>query len=182
MIDKSEDIKLLNLVREDDQLAFKLLFETYFTPLCRFMHRYIYDESIVEEHAMDIFTYIWENRKKLQIHTSFKAFLFKIARNKCLNTLRQKRHTISIENAELELGYINETSLEAEELDILIQEAVMNLPNKCRGVFHLSRSENLTNKEIATQLNISVKTVEGQMTKALKEIKMFLVHSYSCLF
>jgi RNA polymerase sigma-70 factor (ECF subfamily) len=73
-------------------------------------------------------------------------------------------------------------SLETDELYQLIQEAVLALPDKCKEVFQLSRTENLTNQEIATKLNLSVKTVEGQITKALKRIKDFLGDSYSFLW
>jgi RNA polymerase sigma-70 factor (family 1) len=182
MGEKEDDIILLNLIREGDKLAFRHLFESYFTPLCRFMHLYIRETTIVEELALDIFTYVWENRKTLQIQLSLKAYLFQAARNKCLNTLRQKKHTVSLDEADFDMAETNVMSLETDELYHLIQEAVMALPDKCREVFQLSRSENLTNQEIAGRLNISVKTVEAQITKALKRIKEFLGDSYSFLW
>lgn len=180
---KDDDIRLLNLIREGDKIAFRHLFETYFTPLCRFMNLYIPDKSIVEELSLDIFTYIWENRETLQIHLSLKAYIFQAARNKCLNVIRQKKRTVSIDKPiELEVEDTNIMSLETEELYHLIQEAILALPDKCREVFQLSRTENLTNQEIATQLNISVKTVEAQITKALKRIKSFLGDAYMYLW
>ena len=182
MSGKEDDIILLNLIREGDKLAFRHLFESYFTPLCRFMHLYIRDTNIVEELALDIFTYVWENRKTLQIQLSFKAYLFQAARNKCLNELRKKKNTVSLNSEEIDIAETEAMSLETDELYRLIQEAVLALPDKCREVFQLSRSENLTNQEIATQLNISVKTVEAQITKALKRIKDFLGDSYSFLW
>lgn len=178
-----DDILLLNLIKEGDKLAFRHLFETYFTPMCRFMHVYISNTSIVEELALDIFVYVWENRKTLQIQLSFKAYLFQAARNKCLNVLRQKKNTVSLDDVmDGEAIDIGITSLEDEELYRLIHEAVFALPDKCREVFHLSRNENLSNKEIAEKLGISVKTVEAQITKALKRIKDFLGEAYFYLF
>lgn len=182
MPEEEGDIILLNLIREGDKLAFRHLFETYFTPLCRFMHFYVHETSIVEELALDIFTYVWENRKTLRIQISFKAYLFQAARNKCLNELRRKKPTMSLDQEELDIEETNVMSLETEELYQLIQEAIMALPDKCKEVFQLSRIENLTNQEIATQLNISIKTVEAQITKALKRIKEFLGDSYSFLW
>lgn len=182
MSEREDDIILLNLIREGDKLAFRHLFESYFTPLCRFMHLYIKETSIVEELALDIFTYVWENRKTLQISISFKAYLFQAARNKCLNELRKKKQTVSLNPEEIDIAETDAMSLETDELYRLIQEAVLALPDKCREVFQLSRTENLSNQEIATQLNISVKTVEAQITKALKRIKDFLGDSYLFLW
>ena len=182
MSGREDDIILLNLIREGDKLAFKHLFESYFTPLCRFMHLYIRDTNIVEELALDIYTYVWENRKTLQIQLSFKAYLFQAARNKCLNELRKKKNTVSLNLEDIDIEETDMMSLETDELYQLIQEAVLALPDKCREVFKLSRTENLSNQEIATQLNISVKTVEAQITKALKRIKEFLGDSYSFLW
>jgi RNA polymerase sigma-70 factor (ECF subfamily) len=183
MAQKTDDIILLNHIKKGDKQAFKEIFETYFTSLCRFMHVYISDKSIVEELALDIFTYLWTNRATLTIQISFKAYLFQAARNKCLNVLRARKHqVISIDEIEYDPEDLHSSSLESEELYLLIQEAVMALPEKCRKVFHLSRMENLTNQEISTRLNISLKTVEAQITKALKLIKEFLGDAYSYLW
>lgn len=182
MNEREDDIILLNLIREGDELAFRHLFESYFSPLCRFMHLYVREQTIVEELALDLFTYVWENRKTLQIHLSLKAYLFQAARNKCLNTLRQKKSTISLELIDIDIHETTVMSLETEELLQLIQEAVLALPEKCKEIFQLSRNENLSNQEIATQLNISVKTVEAQITKSLRRIKEFLGDSYAYLW
>ena len=182
MTEKIDDRLLLNLIQEGDKLAFKHLFETYFTPLCRFMHLYVKETTIVEELALDIFTYVWENRQTLQIQISLKAYIFQAAKNKCLNVLRQKKLTVSLDDTQQDIPETDEMSLETEELFNLIQEAVMALPDKCKEVFNLSRTENLTNQEVAAQLNISEKTVEGHITNALKRIKAFLGESYSYLW
>ncbi|MEI8272144.1 MAG: RNA polymerase sigma-70 factor [Paludibacter sp.] len=182
MTEKKDETLFLNLVQEGNELAFKHLFETYFTPLCRFMHLYIKETTIVEELALDIFMYVWENRKTLQIQLSLKAYMFQAAKNKCLNVLRQKKITMSLEDMHSDMAETDEMSLETEELYHLIQEAVLALPNKCKEVFNLSRAENRSNHEIATQLDISEKTVEGHITNALKRIKTFLGESYSYLW
>jgi RNA polymerase sigma-70 factor (family 1) len=180
--EKEDDILLLKLIREGDKLAFRHLFESYFTPLCRFMHIYVHETALVEELALDIFIYIWENRKILSIQISLKAYLFQAARNKCLNVLRKEKLTVSLEQTEIDVEETNGLSLETEELYQIIQEAVLALPEKCKEVFQLSRNENLTNQQIATQLNISIKTVEAQITKALRRIKESLGDSYTHLW
>lgn len=135
-----------------------------------------------EELAMDIFIYLWENRETFQIQLSLKAYLFQAAKNKCLNELRKKKETVGLDGVEVSTINTSVSTLETEELYRLIQEAVFSLPDKCRNIFLLSRRENLTNQEIARRLNISVKTVEGQITTALKKIKKFLGDQYSYLW
>ena len=169
----TNDISLLRQIREGNEDAFKSLFETYFTPLCRFIYLHLDDKNVAEELAMDIFIYLWENRETFQIQLSLKAYLFQAAKNKCLNELRKKKETVGLDG--VEVSTIN-TSVST------LQEAVFSLPDKCRNIFLLSRSENLTNQEIARRLNISVKTVEGQITTALKKIKKFLGDQYSYLW
>ncbi len=96
--------------------------------------------------------------------------------------MRKKKETVGLDGVEVSTINTSVSALETEELYRLIQEAVFSLPDKCRNIFLLSRRENLTNQEIARKLNISVKTVEGQITKALKKIKKFLGDQYSYLW
>ena len=170
----TNDISLLRQIREGNEDAFKSLFETYFTPLCRFIYLHLDDKNVAEELAMDIFIYLWENRETFQIQLSLKAYLFQAAKN--------KKETVGLDGVEVSTINTSVSALETEELYRLIQEAVFSLPDKCRNIFLLSRRENLTNQEIARKLNISVKTVEGQITKALKKIKKFLGDQYSYLW
>lgn len=173
-----DNILILRLIKEGDRLAFRHLFETWFTPLCRFMHLYISEKTVVEELALDLFMHIWENRQTLQIQVSLKSYLFQAARNRCLNELRKQKNTVSLDEISGEIIDAGVYSLEETELHNLIQEAVLALPDKCREVFELSRNESLSNREIADRMNISVKTVEAQITKALKRIKNFLGEAY----
>lgn len=177
-----DNILILRLIKEGDRLAFRHLFETYFTPLCRFMHLYISEKAVVEELALDLFMHIWENRQTLQIQVSLKSYLFQAARNRCLNELRKQKKTVSLDEISDEIIDAGVYSLEETELQNLIQEAVLALPDKCREVFDLSRNESLSNREIADRMNISVKTVEAQITKALKRIKSFLGEAYFYFF
>jgi RNA polymerase sigma-70 factor (ECF subfamily) len=146
------------------------------------MHLYIPEKTIVEELTLDLFMHIWENRQTLQIQVSLKAYLFQAARNKCLNELRKQKNTVSLDEISGEIIDAGVYSLEQAELQNLIHEAVLALPDKCREVFYLSRNENLSNREIAEKMNISVKTVEAQITKALKRIKEFLGDAYFYFF
>jgi RNA polymerase sigma-70 factor (ECF subfamily) len=146
------------------------------------MHLYISEKTVVEELALDLFMHIWENRQTLQIQVSLKSYLFQAARNRCLNELRKQKNTVSLDEISDEIIDAGVYSLEETELHNLIQEAVLALPDKCREVFDLSRNESLSNREIADRMNISVKTVEAQITKALKRIKNFLGEVYFYFF
>lgn len=167
----SDDILLLKLIKQGDQIAFRHLFYQYADSLERFITYYIHDREKSQDLVLDIFTYIWENRQ------------FQAARNKSFTYIRDKKIPVYLEEMEgMEIVQNYDSELELQELHHLIEEAVSLLPDKCREIFRKSREENLTNKEIAGQLHISEKTVEGQITIALKKIRIHLGDSYSYLW
>lgn len=170
----ADDILLLKLIQSKDEHAFKYLFDLYFVPLCRYAHLYLTDAQEEEELVLDIYMHLWEHSAQINLTLSLKAYLFQAVRNRCLNFLRDKKSTLSLEEAGDIANNETTSTLEMEELTFLIQEAICALPDKCQQVFRLSREGNKTNQEIADELNISVKTVEAQITKSLKRIKTFL--------
>ena len=175
---QQRDIILLRHIGRDDKQAFQELFESYFAPLCRFMSLYVSERETAEEIGMDIFMYIWEHRKTLNITSSVRGYLFKMARNRCLSANRKDKRTVAMDESTPDIQICDNFSFETEELFRVIEEAVMSLPLKCREVYVLSRQSDMTNQEVARNLNISVKTVEGQITKALKIIRERLAHNY----
>jgi RNA polymerase sigma-70 factor (ECF subfamily) len=178
----TDDIFLLRQIKEDNEIAFKFLFEIYFAPICRFIFLYIKNKSIVEEISLDVFTAFWEKRKTIEVKLSLKAYLFQSARNHAVNYIRDNRHIISVTEDNFIEIFEEDNPLEVQELGNLIEEAICALPQKCQEVFRKSREDNLTNKEIALQLNITTKTVEAQITKSLKLIREYLSKSYNYLF
>ncbi len=175
-----EDILLLKLIREDDKLAFKYLFHKYMDNLCQFIDFFIHDKAGSEDLALDLFASIWENRKGLEIRQSFKSYLFQAARNKALTYLRDKKEYAGLDEAEFLIDADGDATFEAEtnELYLLIEEAITMLPERCREIYRKSRDEDMSNREIATRMQISEKTVENQITIALKKIKKFLNRNY----
>ena len=173
------DIFLLSLIRKGDKQAFKYLFDSFFASLCRFARIYVGEHTVAEEIALDVFTSIWEKRESLEIKLSWKAYLFQATRNKALNFIRDNDRFITVSDWSLHEKAAMDHTLELKELELLIQEAVCTLPGLCQDIFHRSRMEFQTNKEIAQELNISIKYVEAQITKALKLIKKHLGDSYS---
>ena len=179
----SDDILLLKLIKQGDQIAFRHLFYQYADSLERFITYYIHDREKSQDLVLDIFTYIWENRQNFEIKLTLKAYLFQATRNKSFTYIRDKKIPVYLEEMEgMEIVQNYDSELELQELHHLIEEAVSLLPDKCREIFRKSREENLTNKEIAGQLHISEKTVEGQITIALKKIRIHLGDSYSYLW
>ncbi|MDD2437540.1 MAG: RNA polymerase sigma-70 factor [Massilibacteroides sp.] len=179
----SDDILLLKLIKEGDQIAFKHLFYLYADSLERFIMYYINNKDKAQEIVLDIFTYIWENRERFEIRLTLKAYLFQSAKNKAFTYIRDKKTSIYLDDVDL-VNKIQQydSQLELNELSKLIEEAICLLPDKCRIIFEKSRKELLTNKEIASELKISEKTVEGQITIALKKIRTFLGDAYSYLW
>lgn len=171
-------------IKNGDEQSFELLFRKYFVRLCSFANKFLNDPEAAREIVQDVFACLWEAREDIKTEESLNAYLFKITQNKSINKLRRKR----IESKYIEIYQLVYTenreispyeSLLAVELDDKLISAVDKLPAKCRKIFDLSRMEGLKYNEIATILQISVKTVEAQMSKALKilrlELKDFLM-------
>lgn len=181
-MNSTDDIFLLRRIKEEDEIAFKYLFDTYFTAVYRIAYFYLKNEAVSEEIALDVFTILWEKRDTIEIKISIKSYLMTSARNRALNYLRDHEQELSTDTLSPFDSAFEEHPLEMKELEQLIDEAIYALPDKCREVFMKSRMENRSNKEIAADMDITVKTVEAQITKALKQIKAHLGEAYHYLF
>jgi RNA polymerase sigma-70 factor (ECF subfamily) len=164
--------QLITTLKAGDITAFEMLFRTYYQPLCNYAFTYIPDRDEAEEIVQSTFLNVWEKRENLAIHTGVKPYLYAMVRNACLNAIkhekvRQQHAAVEMAVAERSVESVSATVL-AAELEARIFKAMQKLPEQCRLVFKLSRFEELKYNEIATHLNISVKTVENQMGKALK--------------
>lgn len=149
-----------------------MIFRTFYQPLCAYAYSFLKDRDEAEEIVQSSFITVWEKRNEIQIQTSFKSYLYRIVRNACLNALKHEkvrdehaRHAMSTGGTRHEAVM---QSVVGAELEREIHTAMTALPEQCRLVFQLSRFEELKYQEIANQLNISVKTVENHMGKALK--------------
>jgi len=170
-----EDSYLLQKLKEGDTLALEAIFNKHYADLCRYLFLLFKNQVIVENITQDIFVYLWENRKKIEITTSLESYLYSAGRYKALNQIRNKKRQEKIREQIGEVNYKNtihpDTVLEIKELERIIEDAISSLPERCRQIFRLSREEDLSYKEIAKLLNISVNTVEGQMGIALKKLR-----------
>ena len=158
-----------------DKKEIEELFKSYFGPLCSFAQKYVKDHDSAKEIVHDVFINLWEKRDELHMKSSLKSYLFKSVHNRCLNYLRDQKkfdqNELSEENISAYGSVAYTDHLEEAELQQKINQALDFLPEKCREIFILSRFEELKYKEIAGRLNVSVKTVETQMSKALKILR-----------
>ncbi len=159
-------------LKEGDITAFEMMFRTHYQPLCHYAYTFVQDKDEAEEIVQSTFLSVWEKRATLEIRTAVKPYLYAMVRNACLNVIKHEKIKQKHAGEEIALG---ERSYEpvtqtvfTSELEKKIYEAMEKLPEQCRLVFKLSRFEELKYVEIANQLDISVKTVENQMGKALR--------------
>jgi RNA polymerase sigma-70 factor (ECF subfamily) len=157
------------------QLKFEKLFREHFTGLCYFAQKYLGDLDTSKEVVHAVFVKVWENRAKFDFEKPAKSYLFTSVYNRSMNVIRDNKKFSSpgdeeVHAATLETGEFSDT-MELAELEGKIKTAIQKLPEKCRQVFELNRFEGKKYAEIAEHLQISIKTVETQMSKALKVLK-----------
>lgn len=172
-------------VSQGDKKAFEQLFNAYYQPLCNYACSMLKDIDESEEVVQNTFFNIWSKRESLQITASFKAYVYRAVHNDCLNKIKHgkvKAVYAADYKSTMSGGFSdNGGTLDAKELGRQIHEAIASLPEQCGNVFRLSRFENLKYNEIAEQLEISVKTVENHMGKALKLLRVRLKDYLSLL-
>ena len=172
------DNNLLNRLRDDDEVAFAELYDRYWQQLFLYAYNVNHNKELCEEILQDVFLSLWGKRKSLLIHDSLRSYLFTSVRYQVFRFLKRKENKINWEALEkVDIG-IYHSSPESKMIDTenlrQLENLVENLPSRCRQVFRLSREKQLSNKEISNQLNISQKTVENHMTKALFALKSAL--------
>lgn len=165
---------IMRVIEHDDYFAFELLFKKMYNPLCQFCIKFVKSPEVAEELVSDVFYSIWKNRNRLII-SSPKAYLFTSVRNKAFDHLRKVKKQVhcDIENAtNIPADTANSQEiLVLNELTISMEKSIARLPKQCRLIYELSRDQGLKYKEIATILQVSVKTVETQMGRALKHLR-----------
>ncbi|WP_342644827.1 RNA polymerase sigma-70 factor [Mucilaginibacter sp. CSA2-8R] len=145
------------------------------------LHRYAFtfmqDAALAEEMVHHVFLKLLERDTPLVIHTSLKSYLYRSVYHECLNSLKQQKPRQNFNTgtaAEPEHTETPAAKLQYTELETQVHAAIGNLPEQCRTIFQLSRFEELKYHEIATRLGLSIKTVETQMSRALKKLRISL--------
>ncbi|HSY76298.1 MAG TPA: RNA polymerase sigma-70 factor [Bacteroidia bacterium] len=180
---EQDDNDIAVSIQKGDIMAFESVFKAHYKPLCSYAMAMLKDIDQADEVVQQVFCKIWERRSSLQITSSVKAYLYRSVRNDCLNQIKHTK--IKEQYIKHSTDHLNRSSdsashkLLGRELEIKIQEAIDELPEQCAVIFRLSRFEELKYKEIAEQLSISIKTVENQMGKALKLLRVKLAEYIS---
>lgn len=170
--------------KSGDEQAFEKIFKSNNPQIVSFCNQFIADWDKSKSLAQEAFINLWINREKIDTLNGIKAFLYTYAKSSCLNYIRHRKVESKYEDIRLQikedtlncevLESFDFDSLEFVELEELIMRSINSLPDQCRRVFILSRFDGKMNKEIADQLNISVKSVEANMTRALKTLRSAL--------
>lgn len=161
-----------------DRASFEIIFRKEFQGMVFFAQKYVKDFDTAREIAQDSFLQLWEKRETIDTSRQVKSYLSTIIFNKCQNYLRDNRKFNSQLLAIEDLNFVDDNAysdlLVEAELSEKINRVIELLPEKCKEIFILNRYENLKYQEIAAQLNISIKTVEAQMSKALQHMRLHL--------
>jgi RNA polymerase sigma-70 factor (ECF subfamily) len=171
------DFDLLVDLRSGSQEAFDAIFRAHYAALVGAAEMLLRDRGSAEEVVQDVMLELWRRRATVAIQTSLRAYLFRATRNRALNQLRHERVARLAEPraaGESVAVPVADNDLLQHEIDAAVSEAVSALPARCREVFELSRVHGLRYAEIAATMDISVKTVEAQMGKALKLLRQRL--------
>ncbi len=184
MIDFTDE-DLLALLKNDDEKAFGLLYDRYWERMITKAYAALGSHVDAEEIVQDIFINLWKKRHTVELKYSFKTYISSAVKYEIYSKiagLKKRKDQAGVETDNIEL--VDDSTqqwLEFDELRLYIETAMSVLPEKCRLVFSLSRFDELTNAEIADSLNLSKKTVEAHITKALKTLRenMGNINSYN---
>ena len=161
-------------MKAGDRESFNQVFRRYYSPMVRFCIRYVADTDIASEIVQDLFVKLWSNREKISFNTSFESYMLTSVRNSALTYINKERS-----HAEANLRVFSEESdntdpsetLQSNNLEESYRKILKDMPEKRRKVFLASRYDGLKYSEIAEKLGISQKTVEAQMSAAIKQLK-----------
>jgi RNA polymerase sigma-70 factor (ECF subfamily) len=169
------DKLILEHLKNSNQGVFEMVFKYYYSGLVVYADQIINDTSLSEDIVQTVFLKLWETRHSLEIR-SFRAYFIQCVKNKCIDHIRYQevKNRYKIQNIDFSQVELLEDMWTKNELEDLIHQAIDKLPPRCREIFLMSRMDNLKIGEIAGKLQLSGRTVETQITKALKVLRVEL--------
>jgi len=174
----NEEIILIRRLKEGNKKIFEEIYRFYYPRLFNYCMSYTGSPEDSQEIIQTIFLRLWIRRNEIKINQSLKAYLYSATKNESLNYINRNKikdkYSQFKMDGEKPVQENVQQKMEKEELETLIKRAILKLPDKRRRIFELSRFEGLKYEEIAKKLSVSVKTVETQMTKALKTLRKAL--------
>jgi len=169
---------LVTALMVGNEKAFSELFNIYCNDVYAYSLSMLKNQALAEEIVQDVFLNIWLHRDRLNADLSFKSYVFTITRNLTFNLISKVANSHKLKE---EVFYVSQKSyspiediIDDADYDAIKQKAIEQLPPKRRAIFEMSRNEEMSYEEISKELNISVSTVKGQMSKALADIRDFL--------
>jgi RNA polymerase sigma-70 factor (ECF subfamily) len=169
------DTDIIGRIRQGDVKQFESLFRSSYVSLVRYARTILKDQDTAEEIVQDLFCRLWKDKEKIKIESSLNGYLFRSVHNKCLHFIEHSR--IVVKHAE-EMSFRQQESPESpsdilnyKELQAKIASILEKLPERCGKIFYMNRFEGLKYNEIAEKLSVSVKTVEANMGRALREFR-----------
>ena len=186
-----KEIELLQKLTKGDSLAFAQLVNVYHERLQYFSLHYLNDREQAKDVVQDVFSAVWEDHQKFAEVKNLSSWLFTLTKNQCLKKIEhlkvRQKHANSLQYRQLELikgslDQLDTSPIIFDEINTIIQQTLEKLPPQSRRIFEMSRFENKKNREIAEELNISIKTVEAAVTKSLKLLRPALKHYLPIVF
>ena len=169
---KTTDTELIAGIQKSDKVAFRILFDRYYKLLLGTAINILKDVDSGKDSVQEVFIQLWKNRENITINSTIENYLKRAVINRSLNQVKFRKR---FDGEPLETEHSSKdsanTRIETKELEEVIEKAIQTIPEKSRLVYILKRQEGLSLKEIAEQMDISPKTVENQLTKALKILK-----------
>lgn len=175
MLDFSRDnTKLIQELKSGNTSAYTFLVEQYNQRLCVYAFSLSHDHDLAQDIVQNVFIRVWNQRYNLKSEFAIQRFLYKLTYNEFIDQYRKMKSTMLLEKKyidALDLILEDDNKPRLEKLIELVKQEIENLPPKCKQTFLLSKQEGLTNTEIAEYQNVSIKTVEAQITKAFSLIR-----------
>ncbi|HVA98300.1 MAG TPA: RNA polymerase sigma-70 factor [Bacteroidia bacterium] len=173
------ELLLQKIQYHDDQQAFKQFYQLLFFKLYQFAYSYVHSKENAEEVVNDVFLTLWQKRTTLNTISNINVYLYVAVKNASLNCLRRNAQALPLSMDDLTVHHIHlvpnpESILITHELQLLIRQAINQLPPRCKLIFKLIKEDGLSYKEVASILEISVKTVDAQLYIALKKLANIL--------
>ncbi|CAD0001271.1 RNA polymerase sigma factor [Flavobacterium chungangense] len=175
--DYNDNNILIESLRNGDESAYTYLIETYHHKLCVYTNSLVKNIYSAEDIVQNVFIKVWEQRARLKSDHAIKSFLYKLAYNEFIDLYRKNQSLFSLEKTyhdALNSVVLEDDSESFQRIIKVVNKEIETLPPKCKEVFILSKKEGLTNIEIAEHLDVSIKTVEAQITKAFSILRSSL--------
>lgn len=169
----TDELFLIDALNKGDESAYRFLFDRYYNRLVFFANKLLQDLDSSRNTVQDVFVMLFERKDEITIHTNLNGFLHQMVKNRALNILKHEKVKLNHHNEILSISKIDDTDdvVEFNELQETIINIVNNLAPQCKNIFQLSRIKGKSNQEIADELDISKRTVETQISNALKELR-----------